>query len=140
PTGGTPKPFVVGSLQNVIQAAGGAYYALFLLNDGTVWAYGDNRAGQLGDGSQTDQTTPVKVSDLHSVTAIAAASIASLALKSDGTVWAWGKGLLGDGQENISHPTPFQVQNLSGVTAISAAYDGLFMALRSDGTVWMWNN
>ena len=72
--------------------------------DGTVWAWGRNSAGQLGDGSNTDRNSPVQVSNLSDIIAIAASSH-SLALKSDGTVWAWGYnryGQLGDASKHIA--------------------------------------
>ena len=75
--------------------AAGSYHSLALASDGTVYAWGHNVVGELGDGTKTDSTTPVKVSGLTNVIAIAAGydqgSMGfSLALKSDGTVWGWG--------------------------------------------------
>ncbi len=71
---------------------------------GQVGAWGYNQYGQVGDGSTTDQLTPVRVHGSHGVGAIAidAGEDHSLALKSDGTVWAWGHdyyGQLGDGTQ-----------------------------------------
>src|SRR6185312_15197966 len=104
-------------------AAGGTH-VLALKSDGTVWAWGSNTSGQLGDGTTTQRAAPVQVTGLSGVTAIAAGSNHSLAVKSDGTVWAWGTnaaGQLGDGTTGATpHPTPAQVPGLSGVTAIAA--------------------
>ena len=80
--------------------AGGDVHSLGLKSDGTVWAWGDNFSGQLGDGTTEDRSTPVQVSGLSGVIGIAGGAGHSLALKSDGTVWAWGYNLygrLGDG-------------------------------------------
>ena len=96
-------------------------HSLALKSDGTVWAWGYNNYGQLGDGTTTDRHTPVSVSGLTGVTAIAGGYGHSLALKSDGTVWAWGYnsyGQLGDGTTTDRH-TPVDVSGLSGVTAIA---------------------
>jgi alpha-tubulin suppressor-like RCC1 family protein len=60
-----------------------------------VWAWGRNRHGQLGDGTNTDRLTPVLVVNLSGVTHIAAGGSHSLALKNDGTVWGWGGNYLG---------------------------------------------
>lgn len=119
--------------------SGGGYHSLALKADGTVWAWGGNGSGQLGNGNTANQYSPVQVEGLDDVKAIAAGFDHSLALKLDGTVWAWGDneyGQLGDGSNNNSN-TPVQVVGLSSVVAIAA---GSFhsLALRADGTVWAW--
>jgi len=119
--------------------AAGLYHTAGLRSDGTVWAWGDNAYGQLGDGTTTQRNTPVQVSGLSSVTAIAAGEYHTVALESDGTVWAWGYnvwGELGDGTATQRN-TPVQVSGLSSVTAIAAG-DVHTVVLRSDGTVWAW--
>ena len=87
-------------MSGVTAIAGGDFHTVALKSDGTVWAWGYNDEGQLGDGITTGRTTPVQVSSLSGVTAIAAGYRHTVALKSDGTVWAWGYneyGQLGDG-------------------------------------------
>jgi len=119
--------------------AGGGSHSLALRSDGTVWAWGSNWGGTLGDGTDTNRRTPVQVTGLSDVTTISAGYGHSLAQRSDGTVWAWGQGSegrLGDGA-TTNRATPVQVTGLSDVTAISAGY-GHSLALRSDGTVWAW--
>jgi alpha-tubulin suppressor-like RCC1 family protein len=78
-------------LQNVIAVSAGAYHSLALKADGTVWAWGKNYSGQLGDGSNIQRTLPVQVLGLTGIAAIAGGRDFSLALKADGTVWAWGE-------------------------------------------------
>jgi hypothetical protein len=120
-------------------AAAGDMHSLALRGDGSVWAWGDNANGQLGDETLNSHPTPVQVPGLNSVTAIATGSAHSLALRANGTVWAWGsnaEGQLGDGTLN-PHPTAVQVPGLNNITAIAAG--GSFsLALRKDGTVWAW--
>jgi len=121
-------------------AAGGTH-SLALRADGTVWAWGWNDQGQLGDGTDTDRHTPVRVRGLTDVVAVAAGRAHSLALRADGTVWAWGSnedGELGDGTDTDRH-TPVKVPGLSDVVAV-AARDWHSLALRADGTVWAWGN
>jgi alpha-tubulin suppressor-like RCC1 family protein len=84
-------------------------------NDGTVWAWGYNFFGQLGDGTTTQRTTPVQVPGLTGVIAVAGSSYHSLAVRNDGTVWAWGNngyGQLGDGT-STQRTSPVQVSGLS---------------------------
>ncbi|MGB9849149.1 MAG: Ig-like domain-containing protein, partial [Moorellaceae bacterium] len=127
------QPFVGAKI------AGGDNHSLAVKSDGTVWAWGWNYYGQLGDGTTINHTTPMRVTNLTGVVAVAAGIYHSLALKSDGTAWAWGwngYGHLGDGT-TTNRTAPVQVQGLTGVVAVAAGgYHSL--ALKSDGTVWAW--
>lgn len=121
--------------------AAGRAHSLSVTQGGTVWAWGDNSKGQLGDGSTTQRPTPVTVAGLAGVARVSGGANHSLALKSDGTVWAWGdnaKGQLGDGS-TTQRPTPVQVSGLSGVVGISAGANHS-LAVKSDGTVWAWGD
>ena len=133
----------------VIAVAAGHDHTVVLKNDGTVWAWGNNATGQLGNGNSTPSDTPVQVNGLSGVTAVAAGFVHTVALKSDGTVWTWGnnsKGQLGNGLTNgvpIDSATPVQVSGLSGAMDIAAGYEGsvaLKGALKGDGTVWGWGS
>ncbi|MBI4947259.1 MAG: T9SS type A sorting domain-containing protein [Bacteroidetes bacterium] len=125
----------------------GEAHSLALKSDGTVWAWGLNNRGQLGDGTNTNRTTPVQVSGLTGITAVSAGMYYSLALKSDGTVWAWGFNWyndLGDGT-NTDRWTPVQVHgpgNVGFLTGMKAVAAGMYhaLALKNDGTVWAWGN
>ncbi|MCN9243592.1 Ig-like domain repeat protein [Streptomyces sp. RY43-2] len=123
--------------------SGGGYHSLALTSDGRVLAWGNNSAGQLGDGTTTQRTTPVEV---HlpagtQATAIGAGAYHSLALTSDGRVLAWGNnfyGQLGDGT-TTNRSTPVEVLLPAGVqvTAIASAWY-YNLALTSDGRVLAW--
>ena len=135
-------PVQVMGLTGVMAIAAGEDHTVALRSEGTVWAWGRNRSGQLGDGSTTGRFAPVQVSGLTSVQAIDADGSHTVALKSDGTVWAWGRnsfGQLGDGS-TTNRSTPVQVSNLTGVQAIAAGGEHTVAALQSDGTVWAWGN
>jgi alpha-tubulin suppressor-like RCC1 family protein len=129
---GSSSPAQVPGLTAVTQVAAGGLHSLALRSDGTVWAWGNNWFGQLGNGTGTASSTPVQVPGLTGVIQVSANAFHSLALRSDGTVWAWGSDGIGAVQL-----TPVEVPGLTGVTKISAG--GMFsLALRSDGTVWAW--
>ena len=116
-------------------------HAVILKSNGTVWAWGFNACGQLGDGTTTQRWTPVQVSGLTSVVAVAAYQQHTVALKSDGTVWTWGlnsAGQLGDGT-TTQRTTPVLVSGLNGMVAVSAGEDHT-VALKGDGSVWTWGS
>ena len=137
-------PVQVLNLTGVVQVATGGIHSLAVKFDGTVWAWGWNGIGALGDGTTTDRNTPVQVSGITGVVQVAGGGSHSLALKSDGTVWAWGSnqyGQLGDGSYPVSGAqsnTPVKVSGLTGVVQIAS--EGLYhsLALKSDGSVWAW--
>ena len=139
--GNIEVPYKIVPLHTAVAVAGGLRHNLAVMKDGTVWAWGDNLYGPLGDGTTTRSLVPVQVKNLSGVTAVAAGWDHSLGLKSDGTVWAWGRngsGQLGNGTTTNSS-LPVRVSNLSGVIAIAAGASHS-LALKSDGTVWAWGN
>ncbi len=107
--------------------------------DGTVWAWGRNSNGQLGNNSTTDSSVPVQVSGLTGVTSIAAGGGAGYALKSNNTVWAWGMGAYGQVGDNgwVNRLTPVQVSGITTATQIAAGAYHAYARL-SDGTVKAW--
>ena len=135
-----------GFLTNIaaISASGTNNHSLAVSDTGVVYAWGLNNAGQLGDGTTTQQMAPVAVIGLSGIfTAVSAGNNHSLALRNDGTVWAWGSnnnGQLGIGTIDFgAHSTPVQVPGLTGVAAISAGNLSSF-ALKSDGSIWAWGS
>ena len=99
----------------------------------TLWGMGFNRVGQLGDGTKTDQITPVQVA--IGVSAMAAGDLSSFYLKNDGSLWAMGwnnYGQLGDGT-TTERNTPVQVA--SGVSAVASGVNHT-LYLKTDGSLW----
>jgi alpha-tubulin suppressor-like RCC1 family protein len=93
-------PGLSGVTSLVAANTGYSYYAL--RNDGTVWAWGRNNAGQLGDLSETNRTAPVQVRNLYGVVQVVAGFNHACARKNDGSVWCWGEnglGQIGDGSQ-----------------------------------------
>ena len=137
-------PVQVSFLTGVIAiAAGGgstgAGHSLALKNDGTVWAWGFNGVGELGNGTNTDSNVPIQLSSLTGMIAIGCGCLHSIAVKNDGTVWTWGWngfGQLGNGTNTDSN-VPVLVTGLSGVSAIEGG-EAHSLALKNDSTVWAW--
>ena len=104
------SPVQVGTDTHWASIAAGYYHSLGLKSDGTLWAWGGNNSGQLGDGTSYDRHSPVQIgTDLWA--SIAAGSYHSLGLKSDGTLWGWGwnyYGQLGDGT-TVNKSSPVQI-------------------------------
>ena len=142
----TPVQVVGLSNVNAIDALGDNLHNLALQSNGTVWAWGLNNLGQLGNGTTTNSSIPVQVPGLSNIIEVASNSRASpytdsfsMALQSNGTVWTWGAnnyGQLGNGTF-VNSTTPVQVTGLSNVIAIGTGR-GHALALRNDGTVWAW--
>ncbi|EJW15454.1 alpha/beta hydrolase [Paenibacillus alvei] len=142
-TNSSPEAIYVA--QTSIGLATGENHSLQVHEDKTLWAWGKNDSGQLGDGTKTSKTTAVQVVGLDDVISVAVGSEHSLALKSDGTVWGWGRNSVGqvgnDGAVSLmqTYSKPEQVKHLTDIIAI-AAKDNSSYALKKDGTVWAWGN
>jgi alpha-tubulin suppressor-like RCC1 family protein len=122
----------------------GYWHSVALRNDGTMWTWGHNDYGELGDGTTDWRSVPVQVSGLTGIAAIAAGPLHTVAVKSDGSVWAWGEngwGQLGVGTTSNFYPvpTPVQASGITGATAVAVGY-GYTVALKNDGTVWAWGD
>lgn len=124
----------------------GMAHTLILKNDGTVWASGDNSAGELGNGGTTPASTPVQVktnssTNLTNIVAVAAANNESFGVDASGNVWAWGlntNSQLGIGtSSNALYATQISTNTLSNMIGIAASGNHA-VALRADGSVWGW--
>ncbi len=131
---GVVTPVQVAGLEGFTSIADGNGFVLALKSNGTVWGWGINNQGQLGDGTTVERPRPVQTSGLTNVTAVAAGRFYSLALKSDGTVWIWGFSGLGSSTA-VVRTVPVQLPGITNVTALAAG-SGHALMLKSDKTVW----
>ena len=156
PTGQVATPVQVTGLTNVVHLDAGDTHTCAVRSDGTVWCWGKNDKGQLGDNSTDDSAVPVQVRGPGGVGFFAGAGSAgcyvafSCAAKTDGSVWCWGediKGQLGDGPPLADSLTPVQVAGAAGPPTTLASGKNMSEGSgvdvhacvgRTDGTVFCW--
>ena len=122
-----------------IQIAAGYAHTVALKANGTVFVWGSNSCGQLGDGSSNDKSVPTQVLGMTEITAISAGWSHTVALKSNGNVYAWGynwNGQVGDGT-NVQRYLPVQTCDIGDVKAITAGWEHT-VAITETGDVYAW--
>jgi alpha-tubulin suppressor-like RCC1 family protein len=124
-------------------AISNGYSCMALKSDGTVWGWGWNRFGEVGNGTIGIKTEPVQAS-ISNVVSISGGD-SSYAVKSDGTVWAWGYN--SSGQLNIgstgNQSTPAQVLNINNAKIVFFPGDNAGTAagvIKNDSTIWTWGD
>jgi alpha-tubulin suppressor-like RCC1 family protein len=157
-TGKNPEDGSSVELSGIVSIAAGGYHTVALKNDGTVWAWGYNEQGQLGNGTDgTDnqddhfhRVIPTQViakkfdgtsEGLSNIVAIAAGFKQTVALDRFGFVWTWGDnkyGQLGDGS-NTNRNSSWKISSLSNMVAVASGCYHM-AALRRDGTIWAWGD
>jgi alpha-tubulin suppressor-like RCC1 family protein len=143
----------------------GGWHTMAIKINGTLWAWGDNFQGQLGDGTGANKKVPVEITaettieveteggtETETITeetwiAVSASFLHTLAIGSSGRLWAWGEGT--DGQLGIGPPEeeatrivgfwPILVGDETSWAAVSTGYLHT-AALKADGTLWVWGN
>lgn len=143
--GGTkPKPKQLTPIQldtaaDWASVSAGGSHTIAVRTDGSLWAWGDNKLGQLGDGSNSPKKTPVQVGTASDWVSLAAGAQHSAAIKTDGSLWTWGdneQGQLGLGTQDTRF-VPMQVGTANDWADIKAG-DYHTVALKTDGTLWAW--
>lgn len=148
---GLSVPAAAGSMGRVgtgVTVSTGGYHTAVLQEDGSLWIWGDNGDGQIGNGRTGNdalegfpnhplQTGPVKV--MEDVASVSCGLSYTAALKTDGTLWTWGSnrdGQLGNGTFSDGDK-PIQV--LDGVVAMDCGARHM-AAIKTDGSLWMWGD
>lgn len=117
-------------------------HTVALKADGTLWGWGDNSFGQIGDGSLLSRNVPVRIGADSEWATVVAGFYHTVALKTDGSLWTWGdntKGQLGDSLSSASRSLPARIGTGTNWTAIAAG-DFHTLALKADGTLWAWGD
>ncbi|MFA5793924.1 MAG: fibronectin type III domain-containing protein [Candidatus Brocadiia bacterium] len=120
--------------------AAGSGHTIALKIDGSLYAWGQNFYGELGDGTTTNRLTPTRIGTDTNWSAIDAGVGYNIALKIDGTLWAWGDnayGQLGDGTIGTNKNTPTRIGTDTDWLAIAAG-GWHTIALKANGSLWTW--
>jgi hypothetical protein len=112
-------------------------YTLALKTDGTLWSWGNNGVGQLGQNNRISYSSPVQIPGT-TWSSISGSGAHSLAIKTDGTLWAWGSNSYGQlGQNNRTYrSSPVQIPGNTW-SSVSGSRESS-VATKTDGTLWSW--
>ena len=122
-------------INNVTQVQNSISHSVVLKTDGTVWAWGQNKTGELGNVADTVSAVPVRVNGLDNIVQISVRYHFNLALKDDGSVWFWGYTANRDeNNKPIGTDTPERVETTGPVANIQAGIN--CMLIQQDGTLW----
>ncbi len=133
-------PFETGGDDEWIDVDLGYQHVCALRADGTVWCWGDNNDGQLGDGTFEDAFEPQQVPGLSDIVDVDVGTWHSCAVSGAGRTWCWGEGIrgqLGDGVGDVSNPVPRELDvELAAISAGGVHTCGLDF----DGGAWCWGD
>ena len=138
----TEKVEIINLPLNLVKVSGGETHSAAINIDGSLWTWGNNDRGQLGDGSKDNKYKPIVIKGLPKVTKVSAGGSHTLALDKEGNIWAWGNNEfgqlgVGDGGSTKYRTYPIKISSIDNVVDISAGKN-YSLALKSDGTVWAW--
>ncbi|MEK3793903.1 chromosome condensation regulator RCC1 [Paenibacillus sp. FSL R7-0204] len=132
----------VAAVPRAVSVSGGSAHGIAAWSDGTVTGWGDNKFGQVGDGTSINQYIPRQVEGLSGIVQVAAAGRVSFALSRDGEVWGWGL-YYSSYIENDpllryqKRGGPVKLEGLREVSSITAN-GSLGIAVKKDGTATLW--
>ncbi|MFN1215998.1 T9SS type A sorting domain-containing protein [Chryseobacterium kwangjuense] len=133
-------PQQVGTESNWKTVSAKGFHSLALKSDGSLWGWGMNEHGELGDGTAVQRNSPVQIGNSYDWKSITTTTrYRSFAIKNDGSLWGWGQnenGELGDGT-TIQRNSPVQIGNSYDWKSIDCGALHC-VAIKQDNSVWSW--
>jgi len=138
----TPVTTFVGGT-NWKQVASGGYHTAAIKTDGTLWTWGRNNSGQIGNNAIDTRSIPVTTfAGGTNWKQVAGGFNHTTAIKTDGTLWAWGSNSTGQLGDNTATPRITPLTTFAGGTNWKQVSGGYFhtTAIKTDGTLWTWGD
>ena len=136
----SPTQVGTGTDWNIL-GGGGAFGAVAIKTNGTLWTWGNESSGQLGQGDAVRRSSPTQVGSATTWSKVQSYNDRVTAIKTDGTLWAWGAN--SDGQlglnDRVNRSIPAQVGVATNWSVASIA-NRMAGGIKTDGTLWMWGN
>ena len=114
--------------------------------DGTLWGWGDNSGGRLGQNNETQYSSPVQVGSDTNWASFSGGNYTSMGIKTDGTLWTMGYNAYGGLGQNepysgttVARSSPVQIPGTTW-SKVSTEQEGATIAVKTDGTLWAWGN
>jgi alpha-tubulin suppressor-like RCC1 family protein len=125
------------------QVACGYLFSGAIKTDGTLWCWGYNASGQMGDNTISYRSSPVQTVSAGTDWKFLAAGMSVLAIKTNGSLWGWGRNNLGQLGDNTATHRSSPVQTISAgnnwsKVAIGMGLASVSAAIKTDGTLWTW--
>lgn len=133
-------PVQIGTAANWKTVAGGRDFTIALKTDGTLWAWGSNAHGQIGDNTTTSRLTPRQIGTATHWKEVYTTRGSSHAVTNNGTLWSWGDN--SEGQLGVGGINNMFVPTVTSMTNVQAFAAGAFhaMAIKTNGTLWVWGS